>query len=130
MDVRIATPAGYEMSDADLQRMRNAGVEAACTLDPAEAVAGVHAVYTDVWTSMGQEAEAAVRREAFAGFTVDAELMAGADPDAVFLHCLPAHRGEEVSGEVLEGPQSRVWLQAANRMHAARGALAWLLEHR
>jgi len=107
-----------------------AGVEAACTLDPVEAVAGVHAVYTDVWTSMGQEAEAAARREAFAGFTVDADLMAGADPDAVFLHCLPAHRGEEVSGEVLEGPQSRVWLQAANRMHAARGALAWLLEHR
>ena len=79
---------------------------------------------------MGQEAEAEARREAFAGFTVDADLMAGAAADAVFLHCLPAHRGEEVSGEVLEGPRSRVWPQAANRMHAARGALAWLLEHR
>jgi ornithine carbamoyltransferase len=130
MDVRIATPAGYEMSDADLRRMRDAGVEAHCTLDPVEAVAGVDAVYTDVWTSMGQEAEAGARREAFARFTVDADLMAGADADAVFLHCLPAHRGEEVSGEVLEGPRSRVWPQAANRLHAARGALAWLLEHR
>ena len=93
-------------------------------------MAGADAVYTDVWASMGQEAEAGARREAFAGFTVDAALMAGADADAVFLHCLPAHRGEEVSGEVLDGPQSRVWPQATNRMHAARGVLAWLLEHR
>ncbi len=77
---------------------------------------------------MGQEAEAGGRRQAFAGFTVDAALMAGAAPDAVFLHCLPAHRGEEVAAEVLDGPRSRVWPQAANRMHAARGVLAWLLE--
>ncbi|HEY6531071.1 MAG TPA: ornithine carbamoyltransferase [Acidimicrobiales bacterium] len=130
MDVRIATPRGYEMSQADLDRMSSAGVTPLCTYDPAEAVAGADAVYTDVWASMGQEAEADARREAFAGFTVDHALMAVAAEDAVFLHCLPAHRGEEVSTEVLEGDQSRVWLQAANRMHAARGALAWLMEHR
>ena len=84
-------------------------------------------VYTDVWTSMGQEAEAADRRLAFEGFMVDDRLMARAAEKACFLHCLPAHRGEEVSDEVLEGPQSRVWRQAENRMHAARGAVAWLL---
>jgi len=130
MEVRIATPAGYELGDADLARLRAAGVEPVCTHDPTAAVEGAHAVYTDVWASMGQEAEADARREAFTGFTVDAALMVGAAADAVFLHCLPAHRGEEVSSEVLEGPRSRVWPQAANRMHAARGALAWLMEHR
>jgi ornithine carbamoyltransferase len=130
MDVRIATPAGYEMSEPDMVRMKAAGVEPLCTHDPTEAVDGVDAVYTDVWASMGQEAEAGARREAFTGFTVDEVLMVGAAADAVFLHCLPAHRGEEVSSEVLEGPQSRVWPQATNRMHAARGALTWLLEHR
>jgi ornithine carbamoyltransferase len=130
MDVRIATPRGYEMSRADLERLGAAGVTPLCTYDPTEAVADTDAVYTDVWASMGQEAEADARREAFAGFTVDHALMAGAREKAVFLHCLPAHRGEEVSTEVLEGDQSRVWPQAANRMHAARGALAWLMEHR
>jgi ornithine carbamoyltransferase len=130
MDVRIATPAGYEMSEPDVLRMKAAGVEPLCTHDPTEAVDDVDAVYTDVWASMGQEAEAGARREAFAGFTVDEVLMVGAADSAVFLHCLPAHRGEEVSSEVLEGSQSRVWPQATNRMHAARGALTWLLEHR
>jgi ornithine carbamoyltransferase len=130
MEVRIATPVGYELPAADLARVRSAGVEPVCTHDPTEAVEGVHAVYTDVWASMGQEAQADARREAFTGFTVDAALMVGVADDAVFLHCLPAHRGEEVSSEVLEGPRSRVWPQAANRMHAARGALAWLMEHR
>ena len=130
MEVRIAAPAGYEMSTTDLARMAAAGVEPTCTHDPTEAVEGVDAVYTDVWASMGQEAEASARREAFTGFTVDAALMVGAADGAVFMHCLPAHRGEEVSSEVLEGPASRVWPQATNRMHAARGALTWLLEHR
>ncbi len=130
MNVRIATPAGYEMSTSDMARIRAAGVEPAYTHDPTEAVEGVDAVYTDVWASMGQEAEAGHRREAFAGFTVDEALMVGTADGAVFLHCLPAHRGEEVSSEVLEGPHSRVWPLATNRMHAARGALAWLLEHR
>ena len=122
MEVRIATPAGYEMSTSDMARIRAAGVEPAYTHDPTEAVEGADAVYTDVWASMGQEAEAGHRREAFAGFTVDEALMVGTADGAVFLHCLPAHRGEEVSSEVLDGPHSRVWPQAANRMHAARGA--------
>ena len=130
MDVRIATPVGYELPPSDLARLRAMGIEPICTDDPVAAVDGVDAVYTDVWASMGQEAEAASRRTAFAGFTVDEALMAHADDDAIFLHCLPAHRGEEVSAEVLEGPQSRVWPQAENRMHAARGALVWLMEHR
>ncbi len=93
-----------------------------------EAVAGADVVYTDVWTSMGQEAEAELRRRAFEGFTVDDELLAAAAPEAVFLHCLPAHRGEEVAGSVADGPRSLIWPQAENRMHAARGLLAWILE--
>ena len=92
-----------------------------------EAAAGADAVYTDVWASMGQEEEATDRRRAFEGFTVDERLMAAAAPDAVFLHCLPAHRGEEVAAAVVDGPSSRVWEQAANRMHAARGLLRFLL---
>lgn len=130
MSVRIATPAGYELSQSDLARIVAAGVDIDCTRDPVAAVAGADAVYTDVWTSMGQEAEAVRRRAEFAGFTVDDDLMSGTSAESIFLHCLPAHRGEEVSDEVLEGPRSRVWRQATNRMHAARGALVWLMEHR
>ena len=96
------------------------------TEDPATAVSDADAVYTDVWTSMGQEDEADRRRLAFEGFRVDDALMALARPDAIFLHCLPAHRGEEVSASVLEGPQSAVWQQAENRLHAQRGLLLWL----
>jgi len=110
MEVRVASPAGYGPH-----------------LSALEAVKGAHAVYTDVWTSMGQEAEAAKRRSDFAGYTVDDELMSHAAPDAVFLHCLPAHRGEEVTESVLDGKQSLVWQQAANRMHAMRGLLLFLV---
>ena len=88
---------------------------------------GADAVYTDVWVSMGEEGVADTKRMAFGPFGVTAELMALAAPDAVFLHCLPAHRGEEVAAEVIDGPHSRVWRQAENRMHAARGLLAWSL---
>lgn len=130
MIVRMATPAGHELTAADVDRIRSAGVELDCTEDPVAACAGADAIYTDVWTSMGQEAEAMQRRAAFSGFTVDESLMASADPGAVFLHCLPAHRGEEVTDAVLEGPRSRVWPQAENRMHAARGVLRWLLVQR
>ena len=115
MDMRVAAPPGYEPP---------AG---AVTHDPKEAVAGADAVYTDVWASMGQEAEAARREADFAGFTVDDALMACAAPDAVFLHCLPAHRGSEVSASVIDGPRSLVWQQAGNRLHAQRGLLLWLL---
>ncbi|HEX2192701.1 MAG TPA: ornithine carbamoyltransferase [Acidimicrobiales bacterium] len=119
--VRVACPPGHEPSP---DAVADAG--ALVTADPAEAVAGAEAVYTDVWTSMGQEDEAAERRQAFAGFTVDEALMALAAPGALFLHCLPAHRGEEVSAAVIDGPQSAVWDQAASRTHAQRGLLWWL----
>jgi len=130
MDVRIATPAGYGPTEADIARIVAAGTDLVVGTDPREAVDGADVVYTDVWASMGHEAEAADRRLAFGGFTVDDALMDVAAPEAIFLHCLPAHRGEEVSDAVLEGPRSRVWQQATNRMHAARGALVWLMEHR
>jgi ornithine carbamoyltransferase len=127
MEVRVAAPAGYEFNEVDADRLATAGVTIHTVTRPEEAIEGVDCVYTDVWTSMGQEAETADRLRAFEGFTINSDLMAGAAPDSVFLHCLPAHRGEEVSAEVLESSQSRVWQQAENRMHAARGLLAWLL---
>ena len=95
--------------------------------DPKALVDGAHVVVTDAWYSMGQEAEAAERRPVFQPYRVDRALMDVAAPDAIFLHCLPAHRGEEVTDEVLDGPRSRVWPEAANRLPAARGALEWLL---
>lgn len=118
MRMRVATPPGYEPPADGVAEVTN---------DPAEAVDGVDAVYTDVWASMGQEDDAARRRQDFAGFTVDDALMAGAAPGALFLHCLPAHRGEEVAASVIDGPQSAVWQQSANRMHAQRGLMIWLL---
>jgi ornithine carbamoyltransferase len=130
MSVRVAAPAGFEFSQVDVARIVTSGADFFSTNDPNEAVEGANVVYTDVWTSMGQEAEAVQRRKLFSGFTIDDSLMAHAASDAIFLHCLPAHRGEEVSESVLEGPQSRVWQQAENRMHAARGALVWLMEQR
>lgn len=127
MNVRIASPSGYRFSDEDADRLALAGCEPMVTDRPQEAVDGADVVYTDVWTSMGQEAEKEERLRQFEGFTIDSSLMGGAASDGIFLHCLPAHRGEEVSGEVIDGGRSRVWPQAANRMHAARGALAFLL---
>ena len=124
--VRLACPPGYGPDDADLDRLKLLGLDPLVTNRPAEAVAGADAVYTDVWTSMGQEEESAARRQAFEGFMVDGELMAGAAERAVFLHCLPAHRGEEVAGEVVDGRQSVVWQQAENRLHAVRGLFLWL----
>jgi ornithine carbamoyltransferase len=126
MRVHLASPAGYGPSDADVDRIRAAGADPLVTTRPDEAVDGADAVYTDVWASMGQEDEADVRRRAFEGFAVDDRLMAIAGAKAVFLHCLPAHRGEEVAGSVVDGPQSVVWQQAENRMHAQRGLLVWL----
>ena len=128
MAVRIASPVGYEFSEADLRRMRRRGCEPVQVQRPAEAVNGADVVYTDVWTSMGQEDEAEQRRKDFSGFRVDRRMMARASASAVFLHCLPAHRGEEVASTVIDGPSSLVWQQAANRMHAARGLLLWLME--
>jgi ornithine carbamoyltransferase len=124
--VRLACPPGYGPDAADLDRLKLAGLDPLVTNRPAEAVAGADAVYTDVWTSMGQEQESTARRQAFEGFIVDTELMAGAAERAVFLHCLPAHRGEEVAGDVVDGRQSVVWQQAENRLHAVRGLFLWL----
>jgi ornithine carbamoyltransferase len=126
MTTRVASPPGFGPSAEDVTAIEDLGGSLLVTTDPAEAVAGVDAVYTDLWTSMGQEAEAESRRRAFAGYTVDEELMSGAAHHAVALHCLPAHRGDEISAEVMDGPQSVVWVQAANRMHAMRGLLSWL----
>ncbi|HXQ58707.1 MAG TPA: ornithine carbamoyltransferase [Acidimicrobiales bacterium] len=127
MAFRTAAPDGYGPDADDLARVARLGGDVEVTEDPAEAVAGADAVYTDVWTSMGQEEEATLRRKAFSGFTVDDDLLSAAAPDAVVLHCLPAHRGEEISASVIDGPRSRVWQQAANRMHAMRGLLTWIL---
>jgi len=130
MSIRLATPEGYELSAEDSARIIATGADFEASNSPQAAVAGASVVYTDVWASMGRESEAVQRRADFSGFTIDDILMAQADDEAIFLHCLPAHRGEEVTDEVLEGQSSRVWLQAENRMHAARGALVWLMEHR
>lgn len=129
MRVRVAPPVGYEFSDAELERMALAGARPEQLGRPEDAVDGADAVVTDTWVSMGQEAEASDRKKDFEGYTVDVELMRRAAPHAVFLHCLPAHRGEEVSHDVIDGPQSRVWVAAENRMHTARAVLSWLHTH-
>jgi len=128
LGVRIGCPEGYLPDAADQAAMWAGGVKPLITSDPFEAVDGADIVYTDAWFSMGQEAEAAERRPWFHPFQVNSELMAAARADAIFLHCLPAHRNEEVTDEVLDGGASRVWQQAENRMHASRGLLSWLLE--
>jgi ornithine carbamoyltransferase len=127
VELAVASPDGYELDAEVVARVRNLGGTIELTGDPDDAVRGVDAIYTDVWTSMGQETEREQRLHAFAGFTVNEELLKAAGPDAVFLHCLPAHRGEEVAAEVIDGPRSLVWPQAANRMHAARSLLAHVL---
>lgn len=131
MDVAIASPKGYEVKEHYASLVRQdaeaAGTKVLLTNDPAEAVKGASAVYTDVWASMGQEAEAQERLRAFQGFEVNAALMAHAREDAVFLHCLPAHRGEEVSAEVADGPQSRIFDEAENRLHVQKAVMLWAM---
>jgi len=126
VELTIASPPGYELDDDVVERARNLGGVIDLVSEPYDAVRDADAVYTDVWTSMGQEEEAAIRRTAFDGYTVDAALLDAAGPQAWFLHCLPAHRGEEVTADVIDGPRSAVWQQAANRMHATRALLALL----
>jgi ornithine carbamoyltransferase len=129
VSLSVATPKGYELDDrfvADA-RQKFPQLKLVTTNDPAEAVRGASAIYTDVWASMGQESQQNQRRQDFAPYQVNAALMASAPREALFMHCLPAHRGEEVSDEVLDGPQSIVVEQAANRMHVQKGVLAWLL---
>jgi len=131
MDFRIASPREYGVEPEVVAKAgalaAASGGSVASVESPREAVRGADVVYTDVWASMGQEREAAQRLEAFAGYQVDAALMAEAAPDAIFMHDLPAHRGEEVAEEVIEGPQSVVFDQAENRLHAQKAALVLIL---
>jgi ornithine carbamoyltransferase len=131
MHFTLAVPPGYEPNPVIYQQARvdatHTGARIEVTHDPADAVRGADAIYTDVWASMGQEAEAEQRRAVFAPYQVTASLMALARPEALFMHCLPAHRGEEVSAEVLDGPHSVVLEQAENRLHVAKAVLVALL---
>ncbi len=123
----LACPEGYEPDAALLREAQKTGRRIYLNRDPQEAVRDVHVINTDVWASMGQEDEAAARREIFRPYQVNAELMQLARPEAIVLHCLPAHRGEEITAEVLDGPQSAVWDQAENRLHFQKALLEWLL---
>jgi ornithine carbamoyltransferase len=126
----LACPAGYEPNAEILARTRQEGAQVTITQSVEETVHGADAVYTDVWTSMGQEKESALRREAFRPYQVNAGVMALAKPDAVVMHCLPAHRGEEITDEVLDGPRSIVLEQAENRLHVQKAIMVWLLRRR
>ena len=125
-ELRLACPEGYE-PDAQLLAQARTVAPVHLMRDPKQAVQGAHVVTTDVWASMGQEEEQKTRERAFVGFTVDAALMGLAQPNAIFLHCLPAHRGEEVSAEVIDGPQSRVWDEAENRLHIQKAIMAAIM---
>jgi len=125
-DLDIACPEGYEPADHLLARAQKVA-KVRVLRDPMEAAQGAHVVNTDVWASMGQEQEQKDRERAFAGFTVSPKLMKQADSKAIFLHCLPAHRGEEVSADVIDGAQSRVWDEAENRLHVQKAIMAALI---
>ena len=125
-DLDLACPKGYEPADHLLERAQKVA-KVRVVRDPMEAARDAHVINTDVWASMGQEQEQKERERAFAGFTVSPQLMKVADKKAIFLHCLPAHRGEEVSAEVIDGPQSRVWDEAENRLHAQKAVMAVLM---
>ena len=132
MHVRIASPLGYELDAESVaaasRRADMSGGSVSTMSDPVEAVHGADVVYTDTWTSMGQELEAKRRLEAFTDYQVDARLVGSASPGASVMHCLPAHRGEEITDDVLDGPQSVVLDQAENRLHAQQALLAWMFE--
>jgi len=131
MEIRLAHPAGYGPNASIVERARQLAAAGGGRLeffeDPATAVRGATVVYTDAWTSMGQEAEAEERRDAFAGYRVDAALLEAAGPQAVVMHCLPAHRGEEITSEVMDGPRSIIWDQSENRLHVQKALLVELL---
>jgi len=125
-DLSLACPEGYEPDAGMLARARTRA-NVTVVRDPREAARGADVVTTDVWASMGQEEEQAAREKAFHGFCVDSSLMSGAAQGAIFLHCLPAHRGEEVTADVIDGPQSRVWDEAENRLHIQKAIMAVLM---
>jgi ornithine carbamoyltransferase len=130
--VRVATPLGHEPSPAVTKRAAETAAEHGGSVTVsnvvAEAAAGADVLYTDVWASMGQENEAQARKEVFARYQINSEVLDLAAGDAMVLHCLPAHRGEEITADVLDGPQSAVWDQAENRLHTQKALLAWLLD--
>ena len=127
MHIRFACPHGFDAPLVELERFSLLGAPSVeQSTRPADAVEGAHAVHTDTWVSMGQEADKQERLRQFEGYTVDVDMMALADPQAVFMHCLPAYRGIEVAADVIDGPQSVVFQQGHNRLHAARGAMAFL----
>jgi ornithine carbamoyltransferase len=126
LELRLGCPSGYEPDKSFASRIKRARV--VITNDPKEAVSGADAVYTDTWTSMGQEREAARRRRDFKAFQVNRELLKQAKPDALVMHCLPAHRGEEITDEVLDGPASVVLDEAENRLHVQKAIMLWLLK--
>jgi ornithine carbamoyltransferase len=133
MHISMASPAEYLPSHSMVKRAEDIAAETGGSVevhgDPVAAIAGADVVVTDTWISMGQEAEKAKRIADFAGFTIDSELMGKAKSDAIFMHCLPAYRGYEVSADVIDGPQSVIWDEAENRLHAQKALLAWLAEH-
>tara|TARA_B100001778_G_scaffold325268_1_gene320555 strand:- start:473 stop:1369 length:897 start_codon:yes stop_codon:yes gene_type:complete len=129
VEFRVASPKGYEFSEVSLQRIQSVGGQILQTVEPETAVKDANVIYTDVWTSMGQEKEIATRLRDFNGFTVTKKMLSLADPESIFLHCLPAHPNEEVTQEVLDSSYSRIWKQAENRMHSARGVITFLLSN-
>jgi len=126
MHVRVGAPLGYQPDPAVVERARAFGTDVLVTADPAAAAVGAQVLYTDVWTSMGMKGEDQ-RKADLAGYAVDERAVAAADDDVVVLHCLPAHRGEEIAASVIDGPRSAVWDQAENRLHAQKALLTWLL---
>jgi ornithine carbamoyltransferase len=127
IDTAVASPPGHGPTAMDTDHVLASGGSLLVTSDPREAVNGADVIYTDVWTSMGQESQKEERVDAFERFRVDSTLMGDASERGIFMHCLPAHRGEEVTDEVMESERSKVFLQAHNRMHSARGLLSWLV---
>jgi ornithine carbamoyltransferase len=126
--LRLACPPGFGPTDVDLDRLAALGCVPFVTTHPEEAAKNADAVHTDVWTSMGFEDEGEQRSRAFEGFQVDDRVMEAADPQGIFMHCLPVHRGDEAAASVVDGPRSRIFEQAHNRMHSFRGLLSWLVE--
>jgi len=131
IEVRLAHPAGYAPNPRIVERAQALAAEHGGRIvfarDPAEVVAGASVVYTDAWTSMGQEAETEERRDAFGAYQVNAALLAVAGPDAIVMHCLPAHRGEEITSDVMDGPQSVIFEQSENRLHVQKALLVELI---
>jgi ornithine carbamoyltransferase len=131
MTVTAGTPEGFEPDQAVVRRAEEIAGETGgavrITTDPAEAVSNADVLYTDVWASMGQEEEHDARVRAMETYRIDAEIVSRAAPDAIVMHCLPAHRGEEITDEVIDGPRSVVWHQAENRLHTQKALLLWLL---